>query len=691
MAVVELQMKRQAFLDFFQIEINRQRLPSRTLDNFPGLAGKLLQRIECTGARVDPSGGAGRVTVQADMTFHHNTLAAVRAAGSLSTPVTERLSQTIPISLAVVFDAAGVPAVRWSLFNGVIPGTDIPIRLPGDFTALSGAVEANAEVVAIRLGTRADDPVAGPIIDRTGTGDWVQLVSGQVIADVLLRNFREAIESELSDTLVLDIPPSAAWFPALGNQDPFVGVSATVVAVDECIFEDVPVDLQLIGTLQPSGPSLVTTVELSWDPHSTLCELVGGILFTPIASVVINGIAEDKAAEKILGTVQPFEGFDEISRDDESITFQRHGLLETPAQRFVLDRSEVTDDGLVIGGSLMLQSASRSLQGEATSPSSRLKTDCNRRTVLVEFRHPTVSLRDLGVDGGAPRMLPDGVTFDPPNAWVAVPGSSNTWLDLTLTFVDPPTGRLAVGTATSVYLHTDCGLRWVDLGMIPPDHPPPTTGNIAEMISHCMAISDPWGKGVMNLDWLVDWPDLIQDIEPLRQWTVAARGLPEGAQLEFVALARDGNERPLGTIEGQRNVAAYLITDATETLQIRTEQGLSAPAPTVSQNWFIPFATVPLGGEAVSLASMGRMIGVREAGGSTHVVDFGFDGKLRVRRVEGILRGDPGIRGVLTALSRKERRSHSAVAVPARVDRRIVALTHRGTLLIGNALPAARL
>lgn len=691
MALVEVQLRMQAFIDFFKNEINRQRLPSRTIEDLEALKGKLLQRIECVAATVEPSAGATQIRVQADFVFHHNTLAAVRAAGSLQAPVTAQVRMTIPVTIAVVFEK-GAPSVRWSLFNGALPGKTIPLSLPGDFIAVSGAVVADENIVAIRLGTNADDQMDADIVDRVGADDWAQLVSGQVIADVFVRHFRDAIQGALSDELVLDTPASGAWFPAFSHFPPRVGVSATVVAVDACIFDiDVPVDLQLTGTLQPTGPSLVTTVELRWEPDSTLCEIVGGLLFTPIAFIAINAIASDKATEKMLGSAQPFEGFEEIARDDDSITYQQRSLIATPSPQFTLERAEATNEGLVTAGVLSLQSAKRNLQGEVSEPSSGLKRDCTRRTVFVEFRPGKISLRDYGVEGGPPRLLPDGITFDPPNAWVLVPGASNTWLDLTLAFLDPPTGRLPVGTATSVYLHTDCGLRWADLGAVPAPHPPPTTVDIAEMLSHCMAISDRWGMGVLNLEWLVDPPDFSEQFQPLRLWTVGARDLPRDARLKFVAVNTRGAERTVATIEGQRDVAVHIVTDADETLQIRGGRELTAPAPIVSQRWVVPFASVPLASEPVALASSGRVIAVREAEGATQVIDLDAEGAVHSRSIQSAARSDRPVTGVIDALARAERRDRVGSPAPARVDRETVALSHRGALVIGKALPPVRL
>ena len=48
MAIIEFQLRKQAFLDFFKAEINRLRLPFPKLEIFllPELKGHLLEQIE---------------------------------------------------------------------------------------------------------------------------------------------------------------------------------------------------------------------------------------------------------------------------------------------------------------------------------------------------------------------------------------------------------------------------------------------------------------------------------------------------------------------------------------------------------------------------------------------------------------------------------------------------------------------
>jgi hypothetical protein len=87
-----------------------------------------------------------------------------------------------------------------------------------------------------------------------------------------------------------------------------------------------------------------------------------------------------------------------------------------------------------------------------------------------------------------------------------------------------------------VYLHTDCGLRWVDLGVIPPDHAPSTVADTAAMTSGCMAISDPWGMGALNLEYLTDPPWDDPGLGLIRQWSLGLVEVPERLRLQFLAV-----------------------------------------------------------------------------------------------------------------------------------------------------------
>ena len=562
---------------------------------------------------------------------------------------------------------------------------------------MAGAVEASDNVVALRLGTRQGNPVNGPVQDHLGGADWSFAIPGQLFADALAASLSTVLHDKLPGGVVLDRDASGAWYPSLGpfRPGPFPGAvaSATVHVQHKCIFGIViPVDLSLSMTLQPSGQSLVQTVALGWEADSLLCNLVGGGLFFPILPLIIDALASSAISDKILGAgLGPGHGFQEVGRDDSSITYQQTTFLDTPSPRLVLTHSEVNQDGLRIGGTTATRPPPLGLKGEATWPSSGLHVDCTKRSVSVKFYPPEVTLRDIGIEGGPPRLFPDGVVIYPPGAWQMTPGTSNTWLDLSLTFAEPPGGRLPAGTATEVYLHTDCGLRWVDLGVIPADHPAPTTGDIMEMISQCMAISDPWGLGVLNLKWLIDPPDSDLGLGAVRQWSLGFQDLPESVQLEFVALGPGGGERHLGVVEGHRSVAVELATDADETLEVRAGRALSTPAPLVLQRWVIPFATLPLDHGAVTVASSGGVVGVRDLGGQTRLIDAGPDGRGRVRIADARMYADLAFRRLQSALDHEGRRGLGTWAVAARISEGMVAIAHRGKLLIGSAGRAVRL
>jgi hypothetical protein len=691
MALVELQLRRQAFLNLFKNQINQRRLPGWTL-KFPGLDGYPLQRIECVDATVDPSDGAGQITVSASLVIHYSTsLTDVEAAGSLKEPATSQRPMTVPVNFQVAFDSTGSPTLKWAMLFG-LAADSLPFRLPKDIQAQVGAIDATEEVVCIRLGTQPTDALNGPVVDRTEGNDWAQLVPGQIIADMFARNFADALQSSLDNDLVLDKAASGAWFSAFGGFPPFAGVSATVVSVDACLgFIDVSVDLQLRATLAPTGPSLMTTVTLSWDADSTVCDIAAGLLFTPIGSLVSNRLAEDKASQEMLGKSKPFEGFHEIGHTDDSITYQQRSAISTASPRFVLTGSESTNDGLVTYGRLALQSAVRNLEGEVIEPSSGLKIDCTTRSVTVQFSPPRVYLRDMGASGGAPVLFAERVLFQPPNAWTVVQTPAESWLDLEIVFADPPAGRLPAGIHTSVFLFTDCGLRWADLGVIPARHADPTVADMVNMISECMAISDPWGMGIMNLGWLVDPPDFRREIDPVREWVISVKNLPAGTRLEFVARRVGGqHERHLATVDVGRDLAVYLVTDATETVQIRTREGLSAPAPRVTQRWIVPFAEVSMPAEPLALASIDGVVGVMDRQGVAHVVDVGFDGRISTRRADQHSNRDVVDR-LRAALDRATARQPWVGAPPARIDSHTVAVVSRGRVLIGRPLAAQQL
>ena len=211
------------------------------------------------------------------------------------------------------------------------------------------------------------------------------------------------------------------------------------------------------------------------------------------------------------------------------------------------------------------------------------------------------------------------------------------------------------------------------------------------MISQCMAISDRWGDGIINLDWLVDPPDLLYGLDPLRQWIIGIQELPEDVAVEFVAVGRDGQERVVGMARGSQKIAAQITTRAHETLQIRTREGIAAPAPLVFQRWIIPFASLPLEITPTVISAADGMIAVRGSDGDTQVIHIAAGGVLSADRLNVERPLDPGMHRLIHKLTREERKGRGSWAVASQFDRQTVAVVHEQELLIGTVGPLTQM
>ena len=139
---------------------------------------------------------------------------------------------------------------------------------------------------------------------------------------------------------------------------PLAIASAEITAVDRCAFDiDISVTLSLVAQFTVSGNRLTTTLVLNWDADSTLCDIVGGLLLTPIGGIVIHVMAEDEASETILGKAETPDGFQKIGSTDNSITYQSTSILSGPTWSFVLAHAEVNAGRAVLNGSIQQQAA----------------------------------------------------------------------------------------------------------------------------------------------------------------------------------------------------------------------------------------------------------------------------------------------------------------------------------------------
>ncbi len=708
MAIVELQFREQAFGDLLKRQVNSRRLPSPTIAvGQPDVDGRLLDGITAVGCEL-VSDNSGELTARIDLSIRsYDSPAVAKTAGSLKQPPTREARQRVPITLSVAITqpppgSPNPPGATLVYSSPFFSGGTIDLAGLNDFGASKGAIvlqdsdPAGQGIVAIRIGTDANDALDGPVVDRIpAQADWAMVTPGSLIANQFVTGLAAAVDDAVKPDPNPDSPvyehgalASGSYGPdLLLSFAPSVRASAEIVAVDACpvLDFDVTVTLSLLGTFATNGPDLDITLKLTWDADSTWCQIGDFFIMTPIAPFVIAHVATQQANDAILGKAKAFAGFKEIARDDTSVTFQQHRFIDIPGL-LTITSSQFNELGLAVAGKLAPPQSGHALQGWAMPATSGLHVDCSPRRVTVRSDPAQAGLTDFTRGGGAPLLFADATTFLPPGAWVPVPVRSNDSQELLVSFLDPPTGRLPVGTATSVFLMTDCGLRWIDLGKIPATHAEPTQADMASMISHCMAKSAGWKERVLSVLWLPRPQAEARALPPVRQWMVGMEDIPRSTRLEFVAVQdKTSHTRTLGVIEGRSRVAVQLITDADETLQIRSNHDDNQLPVVAAQRWISPFTALYLEDAPTAIAASAGRLALRGRDGETTLLHVGVDGKLQPAALEKSTLPSRVATALHAALGRELRRGRETWNSAAQLDAGTVAVVHKGELLVGRA------
>jgi hypothetical protein len=700
-AIAELQIRQTAFSLMIQHIASNQRLPSATIKIpfFPVLDNMPLDSISCVGCTFSAASNSS-IYANLDLQFRYYTgLAAVKAAGSLQQPPTQTANHPLRLELSVSVTPTGKTTLVFKDPLGLVGISSLAsysfnLDSLSSFTVVAGAIvlSDDDDIVAIRLASDPSDTVNAPATNRLVDGsDWTQFVPGSVFADVIGTSLGAAVANVVSGKSKYGIgkPATAAYWtsPILGvpAAPPFVVGSAEVVAINACpIFKiDVSVDLLAIVTFVANGPSIETTLNLSWSADSTWCQIADFFVATPIAPFIIANVSNNKASHAILGSAVATEGFREIGRGDNSITYRQQKILPVPAP-LVITASQFNNDGLMVSGGMKYRQPGLGLQGWVAPASSGISTSCSPGVVTVKFIPPQVGLVDHNDPGTPPRIFPDTLVV-PANAWVVVPGTGNDTLETLITFAEPPSGHLPVGTATSVYLSTDCGMRWVDLGTIPADHPPPTIADIAAMLSFCFAKSASWKDRVLSVKWLPRPGDDTKGGPVIRQWLFGLVGMAEHTQLQFVAIGPHGAERLIGTVEGTKNLAAKIITAGNETLEIRSNHGRNPAPEVVAQRWISPVASLRLREPPLAIAAAAGLLGLRGRDGTTSLIEISTGGELRALPLASLGRLPNGNDDALIeALDRAQHSGKQPWHSAAQWDARTVAVLHADRLVVGS-------
>lgn len=724
MAVVEIQVRTDRFCELIRGELNCRYLEAPTLKaidglpDLPGLAalnvlkGKLLESVHCSDCAFFASDGNGTVYFNGQLVIaYHENLDAVRTAGSFGTPSPLQTSVPFKLKLAMAVDP-GTPqqhvlSYDLTLYEFSVEKGRFALELPDELETAGAAIEASNEVVAIRIGTRASDQLLDVPVSWVGQDEWAQFVPGGLVADTVRRVLDEALDeatkpSDSDKELRKDGPAWATW---LTLAPPLVKGRGDVVALNACPLFGVNIDIEFHLTVRftfPSADTMLTTAELAWDADTTLCDIVSLLLTIP-GAFALHLVVSDGVDEAVLGKpLTPGGGFEEVGRTDDSVKFERVSSVgSTPAPTFLRDRADAFPTGFRYSGRIRPRGAPH-LKGQVIPAMAKLAIDCNLRATSMVFEPAQVTLRNdaPGHAGRPPRLFLENTVFDPAGAWdiafdkVDMSNPNSTAPQTVLTFVDPPAGRLPVGTATSVFLTTDCGVRWVDLGPVPqiPSAPPSWAERTMNQI--CDAIHNPWDRDITKLDWQSDPlgdPDYEHgfEIAPLKLWRLVLRALPEAAHVEFVAVNASGGQRLLGGVYGPCNEVLDLVTDADESLAIKPVRKFRAPPPTVTRSWLIPFKEHRVDSTLIGLASAAGTLALFRDDGSMEVLRANELSSERLAHSNRSARAR-GPAHLAEIFEREQSRGRPLWSTAVRLDRNTVAVVHRDRLFVATARPINR-
>jgi hypothetical protein len=688
MAVVEIQFKQQVFFDIIAAQIVRVDPPGALLSRLP--AGTLIERVEAgpiTFADGDVLFSDGELALRVPLTVHVTTSDGARAAGSLQAPVT----QPVPCTVWLRLQGAPPADLRWFIARVEVLNQFIPIIAPPraipigdlDVPVQDITLAAGNGVVAIRLATPTGGALLSPVSNRLGGDDWGQFIEGQVFADTLAQEMNSGVDSAAAGSTDPKIEVTSY---ATGHWDPdppAAYAAVDLVAVDALPADiDVPVRVYAMSqlNLDPVLDRIELRTRVSWAAHDFVTSLSSGEI----------EVVEDEVSEAILDKLKPPPGQEELERGERHVVFRSFRPLVEPITslfRATINHLTLSGSGVGATGTVTVYPPP---VAHFTLEDQRWKsgTDCNARRWKTEFRPPVVHI--FGVDQFHSLRFRGHPTVDPPGFWIP----SVTWSGFGagnqiahVTFEVPPGGLKPPGQKSSGFIVTNMGVRWVDLGGVPyKPAPPADPASIqAYVINTCMAISDRWGMGVLNLEWLVDPPDLNLGMPPLREWTIAGTGIIDTDRIEVVAVGPAG-ERPLAMVPVERGaVFAQVMTDADETLQVRGRAPMSSAPPQFMQRWIVPYSSVSVGAEARELALLDGALFVIDGRGVQRL-DLPAGGiagtAAMVRRLESA--AVPA--GLATRVQR--RRGNGSLSAPRTAGRgRAIAVLHRGMAVLGFAGP----
>lgn len=710
MALVELQVAEATFFEMLKAEAIRIPLPGAALDQLASLGalageGELfVERLDCTNvshAAATPETGPvqpGQLLLELDVTVHLTSATRALAAGHLAPPTTIPFSVKAWMRLALVGQqleyrlVASEPSGLTG--TGVLPlRLQVPLLLPA-FSPAAGAhfpraLVAGQGVVALRLGTRLDEDPFVPVVSRLGPHQWGLFVPGQAIGQQLVFALRtaadEAVASSTSPKLETTEEASGGW--SEGEQRAHAEVEMNAVDAGPVGF-DVP--FRIKATLTPSmtvvstGAIFRMDTRLQWIAEGLLDDL--GLAQDPINDVVTSHLRS------------PSDGMEEIGRGADFVEYRITAYLNAPASHTFNARiasGSVGGSGVGLAGPVTVlprPSATWSVE----YPYWHIGGDCSSRSARQVLVPAHVKL--VGSDPWYELHLRHDSVLFPPGFWDpfqdrSLPGALPVTLDVAMRPPSALLGDVPAGVATSVVLVTSVGVRWVGLG-VTPDRPEVTDdellGETFRLVSTCMAISDRWGMGVLNLDWLVDPQEREAVLPSLQEWLITDHGLDRVRVVELAAVDARGNRRSLGRAPVTSGVLVVrAVTEAGEGLELRADGPVTTRRPPrIAHRWIVPTQVVRAEAEVRAFALDGPSLSVLREDGVLE--EFSLDqGVTRVREVP---RGERRFAqlskpaaGRPHAWSREGAPLGTAALPNLDAAGGSVAVAHRGTVVLGTA------
>ena len=343
-------------------------------------------------------------------------------------------------------------------------------------------------------------------LNRLAGNQWGQFIAGQCFAELVAQSLNDAAELAVAGSSDPKIEITQRGDGAWLLPDPHAIASTNLNAIDALPADfDLPIRLEAAATLIPRPATGPVDVIWGFDVDVRVQWIATDIL-SDIGLGVIQSEVNDSIAEKLS---DPPTGFTEVERTEDHVRYRSSNWKDAPrSAAFSCHVSDVhvDDTGLVVLGSVEVKPPP-SATFSATLPEWTFSGDCHTKNVRQVLSPLHVQV--VGMDPRHEVYLVAEPVIEPAGTWsytrrLSLPGASPPTLDVYFTRrTVPPTG------GQSVYVYTNLGVRWINIGILPPR--PPVTGRellarTIDLISECMAISDRWGEGVMNLDWLVDPP-----------------------------------------------------------------------------------------------------------------------------------------------------------------------------------------